>query len=477
MLTKQTNLLDEYGYDWPIEKGRHPLAHQKQMAEWMVENQRFFNLSAMGTMKTLSTLWAADFIMQHYQGECRALIVCPLSITGLVWGSAIFSNFLSRRTFKIVHGDAKRRRQILSERADFYIINFDGVGVGTTRLKGWRDGLAGDLQQRGDIKIIIIDEASAYREARTKRHRIAQQTFGNRLCLWLLTGTPTPNAPTDAYGLARLAGTTREGFVSYRNRVMQQINKFKWVPRADGYEQARKLLQPACRFELTDIWDGPKMTTQQREIELTPAQREAMRQLKRDLQVMVKSGPITAVNEASARQKFIQISLGEIYDSAHQAHAIDAGHRLAELRQVIAEAPGKLLIFAPLTSVINLLYKELNKEISCAVINGNTPYRDRSGIFGAFQQTDNPRLLIADPGTMSHGLDLWRAQTVVWYGPTDRTELYLQANARAYRPGQKHPVTIVQLVSNQLEKEIFRRLDNKERLQGVLLEMVREGKI
>jgi SNF2 family DNA or RNA helicase len=478
MLTKSSNLLDEYGYDWPIEKGRTPLAHQKQMAEFMVEHQRCFNLSDMGTMKTLSTLWAADFIMRHYQGECRAIIICPLSITQSVWGSAIFSNFLSRRTYKLIYGDAKKRRGLLAEKADFYIINFDGVGVGATRAKQFRDGIAGDLQHRDDIKIAIIDEGSAYREASTKRHRIAQATFGQRMCLWLLTGTPTPNAPTDAYGLARLLGTSREGFVSYRNRVMQQVSKFKWVPRSDGYEQARKLLQPAIRYELKDIWDGPRMTTQQREVLLTPGQRDAMRQLKRDLQVVVQSGAITAVNEASARQKFMQISLGAIYDAAHEAHAIDVAPRLAEVRQVIAEAPGKLLVFAPLTSVINMLYKELNKEIDCVIVNGETPQRDRTAIFAAFQRDDTGlRMLIADPGTMAHGLDLWRANYVVWYGPTDRTELYLQANARAYRPGQKHPVTVVQIVSNQLEKEIFRRLGNNERLQGLLLQMVKEGKI
>jgi SNF2 family DNA or RNA helicase len=477
MLAQSSNLLDEYGYDWPIEKGRKPLAHQKQMAEFMVEHQRCFNLSDMGTMKTLSTLWAADFIMRHYQGECRALIVCPLSITESVWGSAIFSNFLSQRTYKIIYGDAKKRRALLAEKADFYIINFAGIGVGSTRSQQWRDGIAGDLQHRDDIRIVIIDEGSAYREARTKRHRIAQAAFGQRMCLWLLTGTPTPNAPTDAYGLARLMGTSREGFVSYRNRVMQQINRFKWVPRGDGYEQARKLLQPAIRFELKDVWDGPRMTTQQREVLLTSVQHDMMRQLKRDFQVAVKTGTITAVNEASARTKFLQISLGAIYDEAHEAHAIDVAPRLAELRQVLVEAPGKVLCFAPLTSVINMLYKELNKELECAIVNGETPQQQRAGIFAAFQRGDSLRLLIADPGTMAHGLDLWRAQTVVWYGPTDRTELYLQANARAYRPGQKHPVTVVQLVSNKLEKEIFRRLGNNERLQGLLLQMVKDGKL
>ena len=98
-------------------------------------------------------------------------------------------------------------------------------------------------------------------------------------------------------------------------------------------------------------------------------------------------------------------------------------------------------------------------------------------IFGLSSRSEQPRVLIADPGTMAHGLDLYAASTVVWYGTTEKTELYLQANKRAHRPGQMHPVTVVQLVSNKLEREIYRRLESNESLQGVLLQAVREGQI
>src|SRR5260370_32892750 len=47
-------------YDWPHAPGITPLAHQKMMANFMVLHPYSFNLSDMGTMKTLSTLWACD---------------------------------------------------------------------------------------------------------------------------------------------------------------------------------------------------------------------------------------------------------------------------------------------------------------------------------------------------------------------------------------------------------------------------------
>ena len=116
-------------YDYPIKRGFHPKVHQKVMTNFMVLHPKSFNLSDMGTMKTLATLWACDYLMLKHPGT-KALIVCPLSIMQRVWGDAIFTHLLGRRTFTIIHGSAERRRELLKQDTDFYIINFDGVGVG-----------------------------------------------------------------------------------------------------------------------------------------------------------------------------------------------------------------------------------------------------------------------------------------------------------------------------------------------------------
>lgn len=469
-------------YDFPIEPGRRPLAHQRVMCNFMVLHRRCFNLSDMGTMKTLSALWAADYLMREHErrGETfRALVVAPLSTLETVWANAIFKNFLSRRTFEILHGDAGRRLSRLSKNADFFIVNPDGVGVGAhTRKRFELDGFSRALAERVDIRLAIIDEASAYKDAQTKRHRIARLVFGRKEYLWLLTGTPTPNAPTDAYGLAKLVNNAwGKSFKTFQLETMLRITEFRWVPQKDGYDKARKLLSPAIRYDLQDVWDGPEMTTQQREVDLTPQQVKLLAELKRDLRVVVKEGTaISAPHEAGARQKFMQISLGAIYDSEHEVHLVDARPRLNALKEVIEQAPGQILIFAGLTSIVNLLYREL-REWTREVVNGAVGQAERTRIFQAFQSGSGPRLLIADPRSMGHGVDLWQARTVVWYGTTDQAEIYQQANRRAHRPGQRYPVSVVQLVSTPLEREIYKRLDTNASLQGLLLEMVKKGEL
>jgi hypothetical protein len=262
------------------------------------------------------------------------LVVAPLSILERVWAAAIFSNFFGKRTAEILYGTAEKRMHLLAtSKADFLICNFDGVGIGAhTRKKFELDGFSKALFERADIRLAIVDEASGYRDATTKRHRIARQVIGKRDCLWLLTGTPTPNAPTDAYGLAKLVNNAHgKSFRQFREETMYKLGnmEWNWKPRKEGYEIARRLLSPSIRFDIKDVWDGPEMTVQQRQVELTPEQKNLMKELKDTLLVTVKSGKqIDALNEAALRIKFIQISLGGIYDEAHRSHSIDAKPRV-----------------------------------------------------------------------------------------------------------------------------------------------------
>jgi len=428
------------------------------------------------TMKTLATLWAADFIMQQNPGW-RCLIVCPLSIMQRVWGDAITNHFLGRRTYTILHGEAGKRCRLLDNPSDFYIVNFDGVGVGAkTNNRGGLElkGLSHELSTRQDVAVVVIDEGRAYSTHTTRRSRVARAVLVPKPYVWLLSGTPTPNGPIDAYGLCRIIRPDYpESFTSFKNRIMYKLGSWKWVPRPGAHAEAYKLLQPSIRFEMRECVDVPPCTEQMRDVELSNEQKEHYRKLKRDCVLQLGDRTITAVHEAALRLKLIQISCGAVYDEHHNISYIDCEPRLNELRDVIEEAHRKIIVFAPLTSVIHMLYATLSKDYSCEIINGATPIKQRDTIFKNFQDTENPQILIADPGSMSHGLDLHAASVVCWYGATDRTELYLQGNRRIDRPGQTIPTTIVQLAATRIEREIYRRTAANQSMQGLILQLAK----
>lgn len=458
----------EQGYDWP---GKFkPFDAQRITSSFLVTTPHASVLSDTGTGKTCAALWAADYLLQLYalRGQrMRALILAPLSTLDVVWADAIFQTFFSKRRYAILYGTPEKRERRLKEDVDFYICNYDGLGIGT---------LAVALQDRKDIQIVIVDEASAYKHHNTKRHKTARRLLGWREYLWLMTATPTPNGPENAYGIAKLMNDARgESFRSYQDRVTFSLGPWKRVPRAGSHEAALQLMEPAIRFAISECLDLPPCTVQRREVPLSPDQAKAYKRLQLDCQLAMQDGSIVnAANQAVLRMKLIQIVCGVVYDGDRKTHQFDVEPRLSVLREVIEQTAEKVIVFAPLTTVVEMLYAKFKDEFACAVVNGATTAKQRKEIFDGFQHGENPRVIFADPGTMAHGLTLTAATVVVWYGPTDKTELYLQANKRIHRPGQVNNTTIVQLTSTAVEHEIYRRLEANEAMMGAILKLVED---
>jgi len=469
-------------YDWPIRSPDRPLPHQRTTANFLVIHKRCFCLNDMGTMKTLSALWAADYLMEMEKRNgkrLRSIIVSPLSTLESVWQKTILRHFLGRRKCAVLHGSADRRRKQLELDVDFYIINPDGLGVGMPAdRRSPLTGLAADIKSRTDIRLGIVDEASAYRHHTTRRHRAARVLLAGLEYLWLMTGTPTSHGPEDAYGLAKLVNNAfGESYLNYKQRVLLQLSQFKWVPRAGSAAEASKMLSPAIRYAIEDCVDLPPCTKQVRQCQLSSEQSAALKTLKTEAVLSMQSGALVhAVNEASLRVKLIQCVAGAVYDTTHQSHDLNPAPRIELVKEIIEGCTQKVLIAAPLTNALNLLYKELN-EYEREIVNGTVSAKDRDNIFRRFGDPRDPlRVLLVDPATVAHGInDLVTASVVIWYAPTDRSELYDQLNKRIDRPGQRVPTTIVQIVATKIEEEIFDRLDNQQAMQGLILKFARDG--
>ncbi len=467
------------GYDWPCRPGERPMEIQKITAGFLTLNPRSFCLSEMRTGKTRASLWAADWLMQRHKGM-KCLIVANLSTLKRTWGKEVFENFIGRRKYVVLHSHSSdARKKLLGEDADYFVINHDGVGVGAAigRRGVALSGFAEMLHARRDIGIAILDEATAYRDARTRRSRIARSLFSEYKYVWGLTGTPTPNAPTDSHGLARLIRPDySESLRSLQSRTMIQISNFKWIPKAGANGIVKSILSPAIRFTQEDCFDAPPQTIELRDVGLSKEQQRLLAELRRECAVQLKTGQITAANEAALRMKLFQICGGAVYDSDHNSHRVDSFPRLSVLREIIEEAPKKILVFSPLTNMIVMIKEYLDREkVPCALINGETPMKERTALLQEFQSPTGARVLVAHPGPIARGLDLTSAATIIWFTPTDRTEDYIQANQRINGPAQNQHRHIIQLAATSAEREVYRRLDANEGLQGAMLKLVEKG--
>jgi SNF2 family DNA or RNA helicase len=463
----------EFYYDWP---GRFkPFDAQITTAAFMAQHNRCFNLNDLGTGKTLSTLWAYDYL-RSIGSVRKAIVVTPLSTLERTWADEVFNHF-PHLTTAVLHGSREKRLKMLATDADLYLINHDGLKVA---------GMVEAINARDDIDLVIIDEVSqAARTASSDRWKSLakivrhQVEDGKHRLAWGLTGTPTPSNPTDAWAQCRLLvpDAVPPYFNSFKMQVMRQISQFVWVPREDAQEIVYEAMQPAIRFKRDEVVDLPPCTFVEREVELTPAQKKAYKEMLAKLQAEFDSGEVTAVNEAVKAQKLIQILCGGVYGKDGEVHHIDARPRYEAVREVCEESSSKTIVFVPFVSMVEPLKEYLEKSgFSVACIHGGVSKHERDVIFTSFQKAEDPQVLVSIAQAMSHGLTLTAASTIVWAAPITSNDIFEQANARVSRPGQKLNQLIVMIEGSPIERKYYQRLKEKGRVQGILLDMVQANR-
>ena len=454
------NLAD---YDWPGPLGLTPFAHQKTTVEFLVERPKAFCFNEQGTGKTASVIWATDYLMKIGVLR-RVLVICPLSIMKSAWQQDLF-RFALHRTVAVAHGSREKRKQIVNSGAEYVIINFDGVGI-------VKDEIA-----NGGFDLIVVDEASAYKNAQTARWKDLRDLSRVIKGMWMLTGTPAAQSPADAYGLAKLVnpqGVPRF-FGEFRDSVMTKVSMYRYLPKPTAHHTVHKVLQPAIRFEKKQCIDLPPLTYMDRDAPLTPQQQAYYKALKKEMLIEAAGEEISAVNAASQINKLLQISCGSVYTDNGDVVDFDVSNRLSVVQEIVDECSNKLLIFVPFTHTIKLLADYLTKNgVACEVINGDVSVNKRSDIVKQFQEQPTIKVLIIQPQAASHGLTLTAADTIVWYAPCTSVETYLQANARIDRPGQVNPMTIIHIQGSPVEARLYSLLRNNIDNHRQVVDLYRE---
>jgi SNF2 family DNA or RNA helicase len=150
---------------------------------------------------------------------------------------------------------------------------------------------------------------------------------------------------------------------------------------------------------------------------------------------------------------------------------MQGANRHAALKGIIEGNDHKTIVFLPFKHGLRGVYQYVCGYTTAAQISGDTPPKKRTEIFTAFQHTSSPRVLVAHPECMAHGLTLTAASTIVWYSPLSDLEIYEQANARIARASQRNPVSIIEIEGTAVERLVYKRLAEKRSFQGGLLEL------
>jgi SNF2 family DNA or RNA helicase len=378
-----------------------PFDHQKETSSFLTLHRRAFCFNEQGTGKTSSVIWAADYLIKE-KFINRVLVICPLSIMQSAWEADLFK-FAMHRTCAIAHSYSKEKRiQAIHSDTDFVIINYDGLEI----IK--------DEIINAKFDLIVVDEANAYKNVHTKRWKILASVIRPETWVWMLTGTPASQSPTDAYGLAKIINPTGvpKFFGAFRDMVLQKITQFKWIPKPSSERVVHQVLQPAIRYTKEECLDLPDMTYVTREVPLSTQQNKFYEAIRNNMMTVAAGEEITTVNAAVNLNKLLQLSCGAVYSDSGEIVTFDAKNRMTALLEVIEEASHKVI-----------------------------------------------------------GVTLHAANVVVWWGPITSIETYLQANARVHRAGQRNPCTVVHLQGSPVEKRVYKMLSEKVDIHTRLIDL------
>jgi SNF2 family DNA or RNA helicase len=444
-----------------------PFDHQVKTTEFLVSKKRAFVLNDIGTGKTLSAIWALDNIMTD-QPDLRCLIISPKSTLNLVWGRELFVT-LPDLSSKVLVGAKAKRSAMLDDDPRIAVINPHHAALDVIINHPWSDKL----------DLIIVDEFTAFKTHTTAVYKCLRALVHPDCTLWMMSGSPMPQAPTDIWAPAKLIcpDQVHRTFTRFKEWAMVKITPFLWRPRPKVEAKIAELIKDySIRFTRDDCLDLPPTMYDTRRVDASKAQVEIERRLKKDAAVAIQDGDITAVNEGVHMLKLLQAATGAVKyvndDGDDKAHWVNCQSKLEALAEVVNESTQPVIVFSPFRAPLVLLESWAKKHgHKCAVIHGGVNQKNRDAAFDALND-GTIKLLLAQPNCMSHGLTLTNSNTIVWWGLPYSFETYEQANGRIIRSGQTRSQYIIHLINSKVEELVLSKLSQRGTMQGILLELL-----
>jgi SNF2 family DNA or RNA helicase len=443
-----------------------PMGHQVESLKHDEKNPIVYDCSDAGTGKTFVRITA--FAKRRRKGGGKALVLAPKSLLVSAW----FNDFAKfAPDMKVSVATAEKRAEAFAVDADVYVTNHDAVKWLAEQPKSFFD----------DFSELIIDEPTAYKHHTTKRSaavaKIAKY-FERRSGM---TATPNSNGICDIWHqIFILDGGKRLGphFYSFRNSVCvpKQVgrdrNAIQWNDK-DGAEEAvfGELSDIVIRHKLDDCADIPQTHHYEVPYEMPPAQRKAYDQLElAQILLLMGGSKITAINAASVANKLLQVCSGAVYDNAGKYHVVDEA-RYDMILDLVEARKHSLVFFNWKHQKDQLVAKATTRKVRHAVIDGETPDKQRSEIVAAYQ-AGLYQTLFAHPKTVAHGLTLTTGTSTIWAGPIHDLELFEQGNRRQRRIGQTKKTEVVMvLAKDTIEEKVYDMLRGKDARMKTLLDL------
>jgi superfamily II DNA or RNA helicase len=407
----------------------------------------------MGLGKTIQGVGAAELFAREADIK-RVLVVCPTSLKSQ-WRNEI--QRFSDRTVQIVAGpNAERGPQYASD-AFFTICNYEQVLKDILHI------------ERTEWDLIILDEGQRIKNWEAKTSRVIKG-LRSRFAL-VLSGTPLENRLDELYSVVQFIDDRRlgPGFrFFHQHRVVDERGK---VLGFKNLAALRENLKPVLLRRTRD-------SVQQ---QLPPRTNEIIRIPPTQEQAEMSAAHLQNVRRITGKKFLTEMDLLMLQKelllcrmTADSTFLVDKkgpgfSTKLAALDELFErlfdEEGRKAILFSEWTTMLNLIEPLLKKrKLPFVRLDGSVPQKQRQAIVHEFQNNPDCKLFLTS-NAGSTGLNLQSANTVINVDLPWNPAVLEQRVARAYRMGQKRPVDVYILVTEDtLEEKLLATLAAKQDL-------------
>ncbi len=383
-----------------------------------------------------------------------SLVVCPASLV-LNWGDEC-RKFAPELTVSLLSGTAAERRAQWEqvEGCDLAVISYDSLR---------RD--VGQLDSHS-FYTCILDEAQYIKNHNTQSVKAVKRVRSK--LRFAMTGTPVENRLSELWSIFDFL---MPGYLYRYNEFQTRLEKPITKERDQGAaKRLAALTNPFIlrRMKGDVLKELPPKTESVRYVALSQEQRKLYTAVamdgKNELQQAGASG------QEKLKVLVLLMRLRQICCDPRLCLDGYQGEsaKLESCMELVSEALSgghRILLFSQFTSMLALIRQRLEGEgISCFVLEGSTPKRQRAELVERFNQGEGDVFLISlkAGGT---GLNLTGADTVIHYDPWWNQAAQNQATDRAHRIGQRNAVQVYKLIGKDtIEEKILDLQQRKQEL-------------
>ena len=442
---------------------------------------------SMGTGKTQT---AID-ILRAKCIEDRILVI-SVGASLYNWKEEFKINAGNEYKVKVVSGSSKEKNQLLSERADVYIINYEGTFA---RKKLERDALGRKKRRRfvfEDMVLpnlnkswnaIVLDESREIMSAQAYQTRIAMRlTMQSDFCI-VMSGLPIVKFLGEIFTQQFCIDKGDQFSTSYNRFIATYFRKEleRGFPKLVPYgfaepEIHKKMYQQGIRYVISECWDLPPKIHVTRELEIKGDAKSFYQDLKRKKAAMV----ITKKNKVEVNAiliRFMQICGGWL-KAGDEVMEFKNNVKLDELLYLLNGelASDKVVIIASFVAEQHGIYDFLEQQgiTVLKIVSGMNPEE----IFEAakkFNEADKPIRLVMSPRVGGRAINLKACYMIKFSQDFDK-EANLQAEDRIYGSGRGIEGVSSTYIRFIIKESVDEKVEQVLRDNARLIDKVIEGK-